>query len=207
VAVAAPSVPEELSLELHEHAPEPPASSRNLRVAAPPPEEPLFEPALPPKLQTPVPEAPELALAALAFDDEPLTQQFTYPRGAAQFSEEVALDDSVHEVEAAPEPHLVPEARLSVPPGEALVEVDRGEHVVEPAAEPHLVTAESVEHLEALVEPAQPPALVEAAPVELPPADVIRPQLVAAEVAAYLTAARAPRPETFGLLLDAALEL
>lgn len=193
VAVAAPVMPEEPSLELveHQHELEPeraPESSRNLRAASvtesvPMESEPLeLEPQLPPKLQSPLPEPPEVA----AIEEEPPTQQF---------------------------------------------EIDRGEHVVEPAAEPHLVTAEPTppEAEPVLAEPAIADVVAEpelpeaelafsppeapaveaavAAPVEIPPAEIIRPQLVAADVAAYITAARAPRPETFGVLLDAALDL
>ena len=50
-------------------------------------------------------------------------------------------------------------------------------------------------------------------PVMAPPidprelVDVVRPTVIAADVAAFTSAARAPRPETFGTLLDAALDL
>ena len=236
VAVAAPSVPEEVSLELHEHELPPPESSRNLRAA------PALEPELPPKLQTPLPEAPVL-------EDEQPTQQFKVAVPA-----ELELDRAEHVVEAAPEPHLVEAG----PPSEPL-DLDRAEHVVEAAPEPHpveesfeaelpLETAPVVEEPQPAVEEPPPaveepapviealaplveepppaaeaPAVVVAAPLEAPPiveaaleaaapaempvADVIRPQIVAADVAAYIAAARAPRPETFGVLFDAALDL
>lgn len=184
VAVATPSAPEELSLELHEHVEPPPESSKNLRVAPAVPEtsavvpfEERLEPELPPKLQAPMVETPDLG-----FDEERTM--------------EVQLDRGVHPVEAAPEPHEVEAGPVSEP-----VEIDRSEHVVEPAAEPHLVDATRV------VEAEPAPVVQAAAPVEIPSADVIRPQILAADVAAYLTAARAPRPETFGVLLDAALDL
>lgn len=220
-APATPAAPEELSLELHEHAlethdlethelgePEHPASSRRLATAAPVEPEPAEPSALgdvfevPPKLQAPEPEAPELDLAegSQLDDHEPPTQQFE-------------LDRSQHAIEAAPEPHLVEAG----PPSEP-VDLDRSEHAIAPAAEPHLVTAEPDEPptlvLRAPVIEAPPieaapieAAPIEAAPIEVPGPDVLRPQLVPADVAAYITAARAPRPETFGQLLDAALEL
>lgn len=56
----------------------------------------------------------------------------------------------------------------------------------------------------ARIEPASPQT-VAIKPEEL--VDAIRPAVMAADVAAYVGAARAPRPETFGVLLDAALDL
>ncbi len=58
----------------------------------------------------------------------------------------------------------------------------------------------------------EPPVRVEPGPPPLPFApeklvDIVRPVVMAADVAAYIEASRSPRPETFGVLLDAALDL
>lgn len=57
------------------------------------------------------------------------------------------------------------------------------------------------------------PTIPKIEPIMAPPidprehVDVVRPVIVPADVAAFTSAARAPRPETFGTLLDAALDL
>jgi hypothetical protein len=180
-------------------------------------------------------EAPMLELEELGpaseYDDEPVVEATlaAEPHAELEILGEHELDDDDHaappesgrELVTSPrESQRVTVAAPALPDDAALELLELSEEsepeppsllraaVVRPRppTEARLLEAPPVE-----ARPSEAPASAALAPevpaFELQAPEVVRARIPAAHAAAYLTAARAPRPETFGALLDAALEL
>ena len=224
LAVAAPATPDPNALELAEEPEPPPESSRNLRVAPAVPttsdviELPLArespaEPTEAPSVSEGVSFEPaEIAPEPIALREGP-TEALEEPISAPPPAPSVSEGMPGEERELVAREAI--EAPISAPPPAAS----------EPSGAPSVsegVTFEAPEPIAAREEPTLPPSVAEPQQVAVAvalahrptqhvvvaiDADVIHAELTPADVAAFIGAARAPRPETFGVLLDAALDL
>ncbi|MBI2391827.1 MAG: hypothetical protein HYV09_19710 [Deltaproteobacteria bacterium] len=171
------------------------------RVREPEPEpEPVREPepeVVPEVVREPVREGvPEREAAAAAMEVLPSPiEEERAPIEVAPY-----LEVTAQPIEAPPQPIEAPPQPIEVPPQP--IEI-RPEPVEVPEAPP---APEQIAMAVALAAPGAHARRIEHVAVSIE-ADVLRPEITPREVAAFVTAARTPRPETFGVLLDAALDL
>jgi hypothetical protein len=152
-------------------------------------------------------EAPSVSAATF---ETPSVSEGTFEEPRAQFHEpptEPAAPQPVDDLQAAPETPSVSEGILEA--REELPEPPpvHAEPEAAPPVEPvHVEEPPAPQQVAVAVALSAAPRPIEQVVVSID-ADVIHAQLTPADVAAFVGAARAPRPETFGILLDAALDL